>query len=92
VRATSLGPVAVRAADLTSHALGQTASVRRARRRDLTVTPWRARGVLLQVVHLLAEDPSGNATPAVVLTVAVGESRAEVTFVADADDLITVYP
>ena len=48
--------------------------------------------MLLQVVHFLAEDPSGNATPAVVLTVAVGESRAEVTFVADANDLITVYP
>ena len=27
-----------------------------------------------------------------IVTVAVGESRAEVTFVADADDLITVYP
>jgi hypothetical protein len=92
VRATSLGPVAVRAADLTSHALGQTASVRRARRGGLAFNPWRARGVLLQVVHFLAEDPSGTVAPAVVLTVAVGESRAEVTFVADANDLITVYP
>jgi len=82
----------VRAADLTSHALGQMASVRRTPRRDVAVNPWRARGVLLQVVHFLAEDSSGNATPAVVLTVAVGESRAEVTFVAEANDLITVYP
>ncbi|MGZ8750684.1 MAG: hypothetical protein ACXWYP_07390, partial [Pseudonocardia sp.] len=82
----------MRAADLTSHALGQTASVRRARRRsDLAFNPWRVRGVLQQVVHFLAEDSSGNAAPAVVLTVAVGESRAEVTFVADANDLITVY-
>ena len=61
MRATSLGPVAVRAADLTSHALGQTASVRRARGRDLAVKPWRARGVLLQVATPAPQSPASSA-------------------------------
>jgi tartrate dehydratase alpha subunit/fumarate hydratase class I-like protein len=86
-----LGPVAVRAADLTSQALGRTASVRRPRHADLAVNPWLRRGVLVQVVHASVEGAGGNTAPAVVLTVAVGTSSAEVTFVVEPNDLITLY-
>ena len=50
--------------------------------------PWLARGELLQVVHRLDRDDRGVATRVVVLTVAVGETRAEVTFVVNVDDPI----
>jgi hypothetical protein len=87
-----LGPVVVRAAELTSAMLGQAVTVTRARRADVAVNPWLSRGVLVEVVHRLVEDTvSGRTACAVVLTLAVGESHAEITFVVGRDDLITLY-
>jgi hypothetical protein len=46
----------------------------------------------VHVVHHLDRDDRGVVRRVVVLTVAVGESHAEVTFVVDADDLIHLLP
>jgi hypothetical protein len=69
--------------------LGETIVLgRRDAKGRLAYNPWLARGELLQVVHRLDRDDRGVAARVVVLTVAVGESHAEVTFVVDSDDLI----
>jgi len=83
--------VAVRAAELTGGMLGQTVSVCRSGRRGLVVNPWLRRGELVEVVHHLDRCERASAASRVVLTVAVGESRAEVTFVVRPDDVIRLY-
>jgi hypothetical protein len=67
-------------------------SVCRPRRRSLVVNPWLRRGELVEVVHHLDRRERASAASRAVLTVAVGESRAEVTFVVRPDDVITLYP
>jgi hypothetical protein len=69
--------------------LGETIGLdRRDSKGRVAYNPWLARGELLQVVHRLDRDDRGGATRVVVLTVAVGESHAEVTLVVNVDDPI----
>jgi hypothetical protein len=94
MHATYFGTVAARAAELNSGMLGEIIglSSRDPGRRVAYINPWLARGELVQVVHRLDRDDRGSATAVVMLTVAVGQSRAEMTFVVDADDLVHLLP
>jgi hypothetical protein len=93
MHATNLGTVAARAAELNAGMLGETIGLsRRDPKRRAFYNPWLTRGELVQVVHHLDRDDRGVVRRVVVLTVAVGESHAEVTFVVDADDLIHLLP
>jgi hypothetical protein len=94
MHATYFGTVAARAAELNSGMLGEIIGLSRRdpSRRVAYINPWLARGELVQVVHRLDRDDRGSATAVVMLTVAVGQSRAEMTFVVDADDLVHLLP
>jgi hypothetical protein len=90
MHATYFGTVAARAAELNSGMLGEIIGLSRRDpgRRVAYINPWLARGELVQVVHRLDRDDRGSA----MLAVAVGQSRAEMTFVVDADDLVHLLP
>ena len=81
MHATYFGTVAARAAELNSGMLGEIIGLSRRDpgRRVAYINPWLARGELVQVVHRLDRDDRGSATAVVMLTVAVGQSRAEMT-------------